>query len=213
MSDIYLSPIFSSQNTLLRSINTSDTRIYKRGEIIIRVGQQIEKLHYLIKGKVKYVITTPNGEENILHITVGPALFAEVPFFSGLPCFGTFVASEKSYIKLIERKDITKEILEHLCVQMARKLRVAHLQYESTFNLAEARLARLFYTLSISVGKDIIESNQRELANIAGLHYMTVNKILKKFEEMKIISRNRKNITITDPKAIMELAGLTAHST
>ena len=161
----------------------------------------------LIKGKVKYVIVTSNGEEHILHVSIGPALFGEVPFFSGLPSFGNFVACEKSYVQLIDRKDITKEQLEYLCVQMARKIRVANLQYESTFNSSEIRLARLFYTLSISVGKDIVESNQRELANMVGLHYMTVNKLLKKFEEMRIETRSRKYIKINDSKALMLLAG------
>ena len=207
LSDIYLSPIFTSQ-TSLSFINTSTAKVYKTGDIIIQVGDQAQHLHYLIKGKVKYVIMTSNGGETILHTSIGPALFGEVPFFSGLPSFGTFVACEKTYIQLIDRKDITKEQLELLCTQMARKLRVAHLQYESTFISSEARLARLFYTLSISVGKDIVDSNQRELANMAGLHYMTVNKLLKKFEEMKIVTRSRKCIKIIDSKAIMTLAGL-----
>lgn len=210
LSEIYLSPIFTSQ-TSLSSINTSTAKVYKPGDIIIQVGDHAQHLHYLIKGKVKYVIMTSNGEETILHTSIGPALFGEVPFFSGLPSFGTFVACEKSNIQLIDRKDITKEQLEILCAQMARKIRVANLQYESTFNSAEARLARLFYTLSISVGKDIVEYNQRELANMAGLHYMTVNKLLKKLEEMKIVTRSRKCIKIIDSKAIMTLAGLHPH--
>lgn len=199
MSDIYISPIFTSQTSKLCPTNTSNAKIYKKGDIIVHVGQQINKLHYLIKGKVDYVITTANGEESILHITVGPAFFGEVPFFSGLTSFGTFVAREKSHVQLIERSDLSKECLEALCIQMARKIRVAHLQYESTFNPAETRIARHFYTLSISVGTNTVEFNQRELANIVGLHYMTVNKIVKKFEEMKIIARRGRCIEITDP--------------
>lgn len=210
MSEIYLSPIFTSQ-TSLSFINTPTAKVYKPGDIIIQVGDHAQHLHYLIKGKVKYVIMTSNGAETILHTSIGPALFGEVPFFSGLPSFGTFVACEKSHIQLIDRKDITKEQLEVLCAQMARKIRVANLQYESTFNSAEARLARLFYTLSISVGKDIVENNQRELADMAGLHYMTVNKLLKKLEEMKIVTRSRKFIKIIDTKAMMTLAGLHPH--
>lgn len=210
MSDLYLPPIFSSPVGIPPLVSsTSPVRVYQKGETIVTVGQQLCHLHYLVRGRVKYQITTPHGEETVLHFTVGPAFFGEVPFFSALPCFGSFIACEKSHVQPVERSSLSRECLEALCVQMARKIRVANLQYESTFNTAEERLARLFCTLSAEAGGMRIFSSQRELAHVAGLHYMTVNKVLKKLEDRQVIRRCGKGIEITDHAAIKTLAGLT----
>lgn len=202
-----ISPIISGPFDLCT--NSLAQRTYSKGEIIIQRGQRLNAAYFLKKGKAKHVITTINGEERISFYSVGPCLIGEVPFLTGFPPYVDTVACEKSTVQLLTREELFLNCnWETLYTTLALKLRSQAFLIEGDCLAANERICRFLYVLSITSSNNILKITQKEIADITGLHRITVNEVIKDLENRQAISKSRGTIRLLDAEGIKILSGL-----
>lgn len=77
------SPWITSDDQSWESILAFGTlKKYKKGDIIIDIGNKSDQLYYLAKGQVRTEALTKNGMEKTIWFINSPNVFGEVPFFS-----------------------------------------------------------------------------------------------------------------------------------
>lgn len=105
---IELVPIFSnlSKDEMLEIAMITNEKSVTKGEVIYRVGERMDSLYVIHKGRVKITRTNEAGKEQILRL-IGPGQFmGELTLFNDKPSTDTAIATENTIMCKIDGKDI-----------------------------------------------------------------------------------------------------------
>ena len=105
---IELVPIFSnlSKDEMLEIAMITNEKSVTKGEVIYRVGERMDSLSVIHKGRVKITRTNEAGKEQILRL-IGPGQFmGELTLFNDKPSTDTAIATENTIMCKIDGKDI-----------------------------------------------------------------------------------------------------------
>lgn len=171
-------------------------------------GAQIQTKHtddayiyFLDAGEVWLTRTTLDGREKIIW-AIGPdSLFAETPFFDELPSRSSIIAGADCTAYAFTRTCVLNEILPRhpdlmlsLFRSLAFKVRVL-INQASSLSLDDLS-SRICKYLHLRRREDVGEKgplvvcpglNQQELANLLGVHRVTLNKALRELEKSGIL--------------------------
>jgi CRP/FNR family transcriptional regulator len=197
-------PIFSflSDEELIKIIDKTGHKSYKKGEMLISQGEKSDTLFIINSGQVKLTKLTPEGKEQIVHI------FSEGDFFGELSLF----KSEETYnfdayaicdvnICTLSKKEMNEIIMANpeislklLQVIAKRLTETENLAQNLATNDAEIRIAAMLIEFSEKYGiktKEGIEIklpiNREEMANYVGVTRETISRKLNSFEALGII--------------------------
>lgn len=184
---------------------------YKKNRIIYSQGDPAECFYYLVKGKAKVFISSPDGVEKVLTVASNGCILGEAAFFDEMPRVSSAKAMTACEVISVNRREFTKIIkgnpgiaIELLKLQ-AERIRLLSNEVDSmTFLKADCRIARI---LLAHVSRDFfVLLTHEEIAGLAGVSRVTVSKILSDFCKKGLILTLYRKIEITDQRMLEKLA-------
>ena len=190
-----------------------------KGYELLSSGKIWDTLYYLEEGEVHLVRTLADGRERLLWMSTPPSFIGEGPFFDQLPASSSFIVTKPSVLYAFSPAWIFNTLLPKypeltftLLQSMAHKLRVVHNQ--SVYLSMEDLPSRICKFLYSKLNTDKINSthavisglSQQELANLFGVHRVTLNKSLRALVKQGVLgSYSKKEICILDMVEFMRL--------
>ena len=192
---------------------------YKKGSIILLEEETGAALFVIITGKVKIVRMDDDGREVILSILGESDFFGEMAILDGLTRYASVVATSKSELFMIHRRDFLKLLNDYPMVAIALlreltgRLRKADTQIKSlSLKDAAGRVANVVLQLADEVGmfrKGRVEIDelplQQDLANMAGTSRETISRMIHKFIKKGYLQLQGNKLIINDYESFKNL--------
>jgi CRP-like cAMP-binding protein len=193
---------------------------FRKGAQIFSRNVNEDYIYFLDSGEVWLTRTTLDGREKIIW-SIGPdSLFAETPFFDEFPSKSSIIAGMDCTVYAFSRKCVMEDILPGnpelmLAVfrSLAFKVRVL-INQASSLSLDDLS-SRICKYLHLRHREDVGETgplvvspglNQQELANLLGVHRVTLNKALRELEKVGVLGPyTRDEVYILDRERFEEL--------
>ncbi len=217
-----------NEDELDKIYSRCDIRTYNKGEIIFFDSEPYQGFYIVVEGGVKIFKISKDGREHILYFIYPFNIFAEVPL---LEQYEKIINDEFSYpANSMAMTDNTKLILIRssvfynfvekngkVCLKMlsslAKKLRHLNNHIETITQDVPKRLAK--YILS-EHNKNPIKQNssieltisKHDLASYLGTIDETLSRVLKKFQDEKLIVVKGKKILIKDKQALVKISSI-----
>ena len=193
-----------------------------KGYELLSAGNKWETLYYLESGEMHLMRTLPDGRERLLWVCTPPSFIGEGPFFDEIPTASYFIVSKPSVLYGFSHNWVLNTLLPKypeltltLLQSMASKLRVLHNQSIClTMEELPSRICKYLYVKlnhKMQNNKNFVTTglNQQELANLLGVHRVTLNKVLRTLEKQGILGPYSKHETyILDMDAFLALIEL-----
>jgi CRP/FNR family transcriptional regulator, cyclic AMP receptor protein len=185
---------------------------YKKGNVVVIEQESGAALFIIVSGKVKIVRMDEDGREVILSIFGPGEFFGEMSLLDGMARSASVIATEKSELLMIHRRDFLELLHEFpsvaisLLAELAMRLRKADMQIKSlSLKDAAGRVANVVLMLADDIGifrKGKVEIEdlplQQDIANMAGTSRETVSRMLNMFVEKGQIQLDGSKLTIHD---------------
>lgn len=191
--------IFSSldEMQLERVVNLISHKEYKKGEVLVMEGEELDSLVILNEGQVKAFRLTHEGREQILHIFSEGDFFGERNLLRDQVSAYSVEALEETHVCLIHKRDfqvlikdysdIGLKIMEDLCSRLERLENAIETMGTKT---VEARVSAVILEFADKYGKPhprgtIIDLplSREGIANYIGLTRETVSRKMSLFQE------------------------------
>jgi len=208
-------PLFETLKTEHLSEIASKIRIrnYKRGETIIRQDEPGSMLYIIMKGHVKIMTLTPEGDELIIAMLSDNDFFGELSLLDGQPHSASAVAMDTTQVMTLQRDDFleaiykSQEMVHKILIALSRRLRCTDILLEDAIRLnLAARLSKRLLELGEKFGvitdnciKIELRLTQQDLANLLGASRVAINRLLHQLQDSGLISIDKKHITILRP--------------
>ncbi|KGR86173.1 Crp/Fnr family transcriptional regulator [Lysinibacillus odysseyi] len=189
---------------------------YMEGEIILREGEEMKQLLYLVEGRLKATSSVETGKSLLLRFNHPLALIGDLELVRHIPVQSQitavtaclFIALPFDYIYKHEMTNpaFLQELLQHLSYKLQTLTTASRVNLLSS---VENRLAS--YLLSISTpgnefGTELQTGNIGEMADLLGTTHRHLNRILHDLTEKGVIDKSRRNIRIIDYEKLEEMS-------
>ncbi len=208
----------------LHSILSEDMRkfmelfTYRRNEHIIRAGEQIEYLYFLVKGKAKVYATLSNGKSLLLCFYKGFRVLGELEILDSGRSVNNVQVIEDSCCIAIAAEHVGKYLLQDvrflrfICDSLGDKL--YQCSRNSSINLLyslESRLASYIVTTVEKKGSNghtvmIFDENLTETAELLGTSYRHLLRTLKLLCSERLLRKAGKRYEVTDISELMRIS-------
>jgi CRP-like cAMP-binding protein len=176
-------------------------RHFKAGETILRESEPGDQFFVIARGEVKVFVDSPDGREVVLtHLQAGE-FFGEMALFDGETRSASVTALADSELVVVSRDDflaalaadfgLTRRILQTLSARLRRSNEVIE---SLALQDVGGRLARYLVRLADASGQQPVDGfyavhrpTHQEIANSIGATRETVTRMLKQFEDRKLI--------------------------
>lgn len=187
---------------------------------VYRRGESGKEMCVVLSGGVKVSTLSADGKEIVFDLLSEGDFFGELSLLDGKPRTATVTTLVPSVLVIMERdffipflKGNSTTAIQLLHV-LGHRLRAAdRLLEEVHFFDSETRLAKRLIALKDIYGKATgsaaqieLKLSQQDMANLVGITRESVNKHLKEWERMEIVSLQRGQITIQNLPRLQELA-------
>lgn len=187
-----------------------DSVHYNQGQMIYFQQSKAECFYYLKSGRVKTFISSEDGSEKVLTIHHSGNVFGEAAFFDELPRVSSAVTLSECEIVRINRTMLSDKLAQNpnlalsLLKYLARTVRLlsAHVD-DMAFLQVDQRLARLL--LSYAPEDGLIHVTQDELASAVSANRVTVCRVLKKFQQDRLLITGYGTIRILNREKLQAL--------
>jgi len=213
-------PLFAglAEKELTTLAESLGKRAFGKGVIIFHEGSPGETMYLIESGKVRIFALTESGQEISVNIYGPGEVFGELAVLDALPRSAGAVAIEDTVCLTLQRDDLL-QVLEN-CPRLALsiiKVLSARLRYTTRYVEGLAfldvcgRVAAKLLELGERYGvkKDGIEIDlqltQSELAGWVGTSRESANKVLRMFQEQRLIAITGARITLLDQRGLKRL--------
>ena len=185
-------------------------RKFSRGEVVFHEGDPGDTLHLIERGHVAVRVTTPLGEMATLRI-IGPGeYFGELALVSPGPRSATITALEPTETLVLHRNQINRIRLQHpdveqvlLDVVVGEVRRLSAALLDAMYAPVPLRLARQLVGLARiyqadAQGRVVIPLTQDDLASLCGTTRPTINQLISKLTDYKLLEVSRGRVILTD---------------
>jgi CRP/FNR family cyclic AMP-dependent transcriptional regulator len=195
-----------SRDDLLDLAASARRRSYAKGQVIFHRDDPGDSLHIIVKGEVRVILLSPQGEEMILAL-LGPGdFFGELSLLDGIPRSATTIAAKATETLTVERDRFVQWLQSRpaaatvILAALGRRLRAAdELVGEFAFLDVHCRLVRKLLDLAgpaAEEGQVELHLSQDELASMVGVTRESVNKHLRFFKKRGAIDVYRRRIVL-----------------
>ena len=192
-------------------------KLIKRGQAIFSEGDEAEGFYVIVSGRVKIFKLSPDGKEQILHISSVGEPFGEVPVFAGerFPAYAeamedsrTFFFPRPAFVNLIKKNPA---LALNMMALLARRLRLFTGMIESlSLREVPGRLAAHFLFLSDQkegAHELTLDISKNQLASLLGTIPETLSRILARMSNEGLIAiREARQIQILNRAGLKKLA-------
>jgi len=194
----------------LKGISTS-VRVYQPGEMVIHTAQEVSGIYFLYSGLIKTLLLSEEGTELVVAYVKAPCFFAEALYFGKLLAMMDLVADVKSEVWFIESKTFDDYLVSHFDVvkmlyfSLGRKLAVTMERlYDISFYSPVIKVYRALILLAKEKNTKCsrglcVKCTQDDLANLTGLHRVTVNRVCSKLKAAGVILEISRSQFILSP--------------
>ena len=193
---------------------------FLKGAHICHAGADSASLYFLEAGEIRLTRSSLDGREKIIWAIGSGSLFGETPFFDELPARSAMIAATDCTVYAFARQCILAEILPRhpdlmlaLFRSLALKVRVLSNQAVSlSLDDLPSRICKYLHLRQqgepAGTGPLVVSPglNQQELANLLGVHRVTLNKSLRELEKAGILGPySRDEVYILDRPRFEEM--------
>lgn len=179
----------------------ANVRHFRAGETILRESEPGDQFFVIARGEVKVFVDSPDGREVVLtHLQAGE-FFGEMALFDHDTRSASVTALADSELVVLSREDflaalaadfgLTRRILQILSARLRRSNEVIE---SLALQDVGGRLARYLVRLADASGQQPVDGyyavhrpTHQEIANSIGATRETVTRMLKQFEDRKLI--------------------------
>jgi CRP-like cAMP-binding protein len=191
-------------------------RRYQAGDVIFRKGDPSEGLGVVLRGRVRTLISSPEGREQVLKMFGPGRTFADIAVFDEEPQPADAIAVSESTVVFIPQADLIDLLKRHpeAAIEVIRlfatRLRAYKQMVEDlSLRTVVSRVARLLVdrargtqTLVEESASSSPEYTQDEIAAMVGSVREVVQRALKTLEHAGLIHMARGRIQIIDVEAL-----------
>lgn len=200
------------------------TNFYKKGQVIFYEGNQAFGLYCIFSGRVKIYKTGVDGRQQIVRIAGPGDLLGYRSLFADEPYHATAEALEEASICCVDRNAFfpvlskNPKLALNIIRKLSRELRAAEdLATSIAHRSVRERMAELLLMLKETYGKPgkkgtriDLQLSREELAEMIGITQETAIRLLSEFRTDGLIEVKERDITILNPKALLDTANLEA---
>lgn len=198
------------------------TNMYKKGQVIFYEGNDAYGIYCIYAGRVKLFKSAISGRQQIVRVA-GPgdligyrAIFAEEPYAA------TAEALEDATICCIDKNAFFSVMSDNpklaltVIRKLAKELRIAEDMATSIAQKSvRERMAELILMLKETYGRPSkkgvtidLHLSREEMAEMIGITQETAIRLLSEFKQDGLIEVKEREITVLNPKALVEVANL-----
>lgn len=206
-------------NLWAKVLSLGQRRLYRKKQLVIQANEEITHLYYLKTGRVKTTVSSTSGQQKTIWYIDAGCIFGETPFFNRKSCDYCFHAVTDCEVYLFDNDVIYNEVIPKfpelvtsMLTILTRKVHILSTQIEYlTFDKPLIRVAKLIYLMcrnSESDGNECLGAlpiTQEELADILGLHRVTISNTIRQLKHLQILADNT-HLIIKDLPALKELS-------
>lgn len=188
------------------------TRKYPRHAVLVYEGDPGDALFIVISGNVAVTRVSNEGKETILSILKEGDFFGEMGVLDGSPRSATIKAQADVEVAMLPRKEFLDLLGRsplmslRLVLALSARLRNTNQAMQAVaYQDVRTRLASLLLNLEKNFGEKVVGGtrltlrlNNQEMANMIGTTRETVNRMLNRFWDEKVIDMRSANIVVTD---------------
>jgi len=191
---------------------------FEKNEVIFHEGDPADRIHLVVKGRVK-IVKSAGSRDVIIEILgdgepVGAvAVFERRPFpASAIALEPTTIVSipEREFFALLERRP---EMTRHLLAGLTMRLMSVNKRIADMTGSAEARAARLFVTLADRVGVSRGDAtfvplplSRQEIADLIATTLETAIRLMSRWQKDEIVITDKSGFLLPDVEALRNLA-------
>jgi len=192
---------------------------YRKGQVVIRMGDPGSSLHLIITGRVK--ISMPDDGSEVVLAHLGPDdFFGELALLDEQPRSAEATAVETTETWVLERGDFLDflkwypDTAIRILTVLGQRLRNLNSHLESIiFANPPARLAEILTELMDGHGRQTPQGQEitrnltaAELAGMAGIETTAVRKLIRDLETAGIVTAKNRRYTIHKPEELRRIA-------
>ncbi|MEG0261299.1 MAG: Crp/Fnr family transcriptional regulator [Lysinibacillus sp.] len=190
-------------------------RSYLPNEYILKAGEELDGLYFLIEGRYLVSSLEITGKELLLRYCQKPAIMGDIELFEECSIQSNCIAAEKCDFIFIPRFIYEKQLKydsnfnQLLLKELAYKLRTCTISSRvNALSSASVRLAAYLCTIeSTSLFNEYIRTNTLDdVASLIGTTKRHLNRILKEWSDAAIIERTYEEIQILNWEKVKEIS-------
>lgn len=212
---VRVTPLFSglSDEELTDLLSRTNSYSYGRDEIIIMAEEKVNQMYIVLKGQVRVVSISPDGQERVMALRHRGDYFGDMGLLDGRTDSATVIASEPSQVLLISKKvfdefflassESLKKVVEMLCGRL-RESWLFHsiVGINDAESKVRATLAHYSKTLGVKDANGVIINStfsHQSIADRVHITRETVTRILRKMRERKEIEMDGRRYKLMPP--------------
>ena len=217
-----LAPLSAEERAAV--LQAARRRTFAKGEIVFHEGDPADSLHLVTSGHLAVRVSTPDGERATLNILGPGAHLGELALLGApgsqvrsatvvaLDEVETRVVSASAFADLCARHPAVQGLLVDLLATRVRELSGRLL--ETMYLGLDRRVYRSLHSLAALYGADdergapVVPLTQEQLADLVGGTRPTVNQILQRLVEQRVIALGRGKVVVMDLPALHRKARL-----
>jgi CRP/FNR family putative post-exponential-phase nitrogen-starvation transcriptional regulator len=191
---------------------------YRKNEFMVKEGEEISYLLFLVDGKAKVFTSLSNGKSLLLCFYQGFKVLGDLEAVDRVKAVTNVEAIADTYCVGISYRYVRQFLLEdakflrYICTSLGGKL--SRCSKNSSINLLyplESRLASYIYTTGERVVKGdrtliCFNENLTEIAELLGTSYRHLLRTLSDFCDRKILTKEGSSYLVMGEKTLMELS-------
>jgi CRP/FNR family cyclic AMP-dependent transcriptional regulator len=199
--------------------STVADRRFGRHEFIVRENDPGDRFFFITEGSVAVCRTLTDGRETILSILKEGEFFGEMSMFDSslrsasiktLTETEVWAITRENFLDMLDRNPRVSRLL---AMALSERLRAANtLVATTTAQDARARVAALLLNLSERFGEPAengiritLRLTNVEMAHMIGTSRETVNRILNRFWDERLVDRRSSRLIVVDPDGLRAL--------
>jgi CRP-like cAMP-binding protein len=197
-------------------------RTLDKGELLFNVGDPSDALYIVADGRVRIWTVSAAGAEVTLNVLTSGAVFGEIGMLDGgVRTAGASAMATTQLISIARRtffdaldrdRQLARNVIELLC----ERLRWTSARMEdATLRQAPQRLARILGHLARDHGREtprgvevLLKLTQSEMAQWTAMSRESLNKVLNRWSDERLLSQARGSLTVLNLERIDEIAEL-----
>ncbi|MGI9591934.1 MAG: Crp/Fnr family transcriptional regulator [Myxococcota bacterium] len=217
-------PLFAglSEGEIAALVDVTRPRSLKPRQELFHKGDEGSEVYLVVRGTVKALTTSDEGDDVVFSILSQGELFGEVALLGSPVRTATVTAITESELLAIDRRDFLDFLKRHpeaaikLLVVMAQRLKhVSELVEDTLFLNLPVRLAKKLVHYASIYGDEVeggdvrinLKLSQEEWGDLVGATRESINKQMRAWTEQGILSTDAGYILIHLPGALEKLAG------
>ena len=179
-----------------------------RGQAVVRTGDRMDYVYFILTGNLKVVVSDEEGREVILSILGQGELFGEMGMFGEQSRSASVVAVMPSDLVMIAKQDFRQimqdnfEVTWRIMANLAERLRTADRKIESLALMdVYGRVARLLLDMSEEVNGEMVVArkiSKQDIAKMIGASREMVSRVMKDLGQQGLIEESPNGIILRD---------------